>query len=260
MATKTHIAWSIAAITTIVAMGLGGALYRVQETNKKQIEVIKHLRTEQAKIGKLSEKNSTRLASDVATLEHELSDAQNAQRDLTEQLFTAQEEITYLTDTLEMAEQEMTEAPEPTVVASPYPAYLALKRTILAGEPYHAKWEALQQQTILDAKTKAVLAEHTSGVASLDILKQQLRETYAGAHEVKNENPILSRLGDVISIRKLDKENDAIRDIVAGDVDKAAEALRNDSAYRDWIEAYDARQDVLNALDAIEVRLAGPHG
>lgn len=260
MATKTHIAWSVAAAAFVAAMALGGAFYRTHQTNEKLEVTIAHLRAEQAKIGELSNENKQKLASEAARLERELLGAQNAQRELTDELFTAQEDIHALLEEVEASVPAGVAASEAT--ASPFPAYLALKKMVLKGEPFHAEWEALQAQVPdITAQTKELLSAHEAGVPSLDTLKQSLRETHEGAHEVAQENPILSRLGGVISVRKLDKENDAIRDAVrTGDVKKAAALLRADSAYQDWLSAYDARRDILKALATIERGLAGSDG
>jgi len=253
----------MAALATIIAIGLGIALLRADETAKKQAATIAYLRAEQAKIGELSDQSRRKLASEVARLEQELQSAQQAQLELTEQAFEYENEIDFLHYELETAEDIVTEAAKPAETpTSPYPAYLALKRAVTNGQPYHAEWEALKAFNLpLEAPTKDTLEAHASGVASLVELKEQLRVAYDEAHKVTPDDSILSRLGNVISIRKLDKDSAALREMVmSGDIKSAAEHVRANNAYEDWLEVYDTRREVLMALDALEQQLAGQHG
>jgi len=254
MATKTHIAWSFTAVLFIITMGLAGALYRTFERNERLEGAVADLRDEQRRqVSTTDQETEQRLNDESTRLEAELAAAQESQRALTEQLFAANAEVEKLS--AELAEKGEPQIKEVTVVKeSPYPAFLTLRRAIMAGEPYATQWEVMQQQAVtIDAAVKEPLATHSAGVASRSELQQQLRDHYENAHHEQADDPILSRLSGVLSIRKIDETEEAIRRAVtAGDIDSAAELLRADDAYRDWLSAYDARQQVLQALKLLE--------
>jgi hypothetical protein len=262
MLSKTQLAWSVTTVAFLVAAGLGGALYRTHETAEKQQKLVLYLRAEQTKIGTLSKQNRQKLASEVARLEQELRAAQTAQRQLTDQLFAAEEDAAFLLEELEIAEQNAAPAHDVTPAPSPYITYLTLRRAVVNGQPYHTEWQAMQQQfATMDASIGAALSPYADGLTTSTELQSQLREIYEHARHVAQEDGILSRLREVITIRKMDKTDVALKTaILSGSIKNAAKLVRGDSAYQDWIAVYDARRDAIRALNALEQQLAGTHG
>lgn len=263
MTTKTHIAWSVAAVTFVAAMGLGGAFYRTQQANQKLEVTIAHLREEQAKIGALGKQDHEKLASEILRLEQALEDAQRAQRELTGQLFAAEAEMGELIDMAEITSEPVVKEVEVTITKdSPLPAYLQLRKTALQGEPYHEAWKALQAQAgTIAPEIRSVLDTHEAGITPYDALKEQLAASYGQAQQPAAEGSLLARLGGIVSIRKLGETDIALkRAVQEGALQDAAALLREDERYSEWLTAYDAYHAVLSALDALEQQLAGAHG
>ncbi|MBN8543451.1 MAG: hypothetical protein J0M34_04215 [Alphaproteobacteria bacterium] len=263
MLNKNQLAWSIATAALLAAAGLGGALYRTHETSKKQHELIHYLRSEQTKLGSLSEEETEKHNDTIAELEEALRSAQAAQRSLTEQLFNSEEDVKFLLEELEAAEQRIeTAAPTPTSTTAPQIAYLALRKAVIRGKSYHDEWKALEPQlTQVDAAIKVTLSEHVDGIKSRAVLVRELEEIYATASPQEDTLPWLNRLRDVITVRKLD-HRPLTRAVERGDIDVAAKHLRDEASddFADWLTDYDTRRSVLKALDALEAELVAAHG
>ncbi|MFZ4125304.1 MAG: hypothetical protein ACOYJ2_04450 [Rickettsiales bacterium] len=264
MLNKTQLAWSIATVTFIAAAGLGGALYRTHETSQKQQELITYLRNEQTKIGALNKEDTDQHADEIARLEETLHTAQAAQRDLTEQLFRSEENVKSLQDALDA----QTQNPSPALsISSPLRTFVEVRKRALAGKPFREQLRELEPViNVMDASIRERLFDHADGIKTHAELVNELRETYAitAAPEDNDVFPWLAQWSHVITIRK--PSYSKLDDYVAqGDIDKAAKHIRYISGdaetdLSDWLNAYDARRDVIKALDALEQQLVGMHG